>query len=586
MQSVPQIDGIIEENEWPDFQEILLPYWTTFKEGTIYGAEPWDTKDKICNYSIRSKNNHLYFCLQIPDNYIGENYTRAILSIYLDDHTQDFYDRKTIIWGDKEDIGIYQKNDYLSDGIHYRDNGDDYDTGPGGSLDIIAEYSHSGKGVPGADGIYTFEFNFPLKTITGDPRDADVGDLEISLSYSEWEKGWAQSSYWKIDPRYDKCIQYRMLPELVIDKIFSPKYANLGSFQILKYHLKWSNNNTDASGISMKVNDSIIVTNSTGWANLLVKNNEVGSVKYQINEIIGVPEFTIDDKIPEITWDLVDIIIPDVQRIDVGSTYHWVGRYLSNNQTFTGKIIANDTLSNHEIGIASYHVESVFDPLFGLTEFRANDFQVIYDRIEFNLSLVNSRISVGETPEIKVNGIYQYDSSPFIGEATITSPLNEVGSKMITVEGVTDYKFGLSTFQANEVECIWDRISITEAGASDYIANVGEGIIVWYKALFEYDSKPFTSDDGELYINDNSATWSQSNNRWELVVTSSSPTIQQYRVTSIVDEKYGITAITSNITDLEIEWKVPGIPGYDILSIFLGIGVYFLVKEDTHNDKL
>ncbi len=54
---------------------------------------------------------------------------------------------------------------------------------------------------------------------------------------------------------------------------------------------------------------------------------------------------------------------------------------------------------------------------------------VIFDRVFLTLSVLNSRINVGETAPVGVAGFYEYDLSPWNGDFTLNDTLtkNEVG---------------------------------------------------------------------------------------------------------------------------------------------------------------
>ena len=73
--------------------------------------------------------------------------------------------------------------------------------------------------------------------------------------------------------------------------------------------------------------------------------------------------------------------------------------------------------------------------------------------------------------------------------------------------------------------------------------------------------------EGELFINGESASWSSSNSRWELNVSSSNPATKTYSVSSIDDDQFDLIVFSSDVTDVDVEWKQAGIPSFPLESI-------------------
>jgi hypothetical protein len=197
--SSPTIDGHIGEKEWGKFQPLVIPYWITYKNSTIYGAQPWDTKDKNCEISLQTYASHLYMCLKIPGYFLSKEYPMRILQIYLDDHLNNYIDRRGLLLGSE----YYFGQDYpfianIFDGIAYRDGEDGKeDIQLGGTCDTSVKYSHTSNGISSANGTYIFEFDLPLKPVTNDVYDAVPGNLDIKITWGEATYEFLDSSYWK-----------------------------------------------------------------------------------------------------------------------------------------------------------------------------------------------------------------------------------------------------------------------------------------------------------------------------------------------------------------------------------------------------
>lgn len=197
--NVPIIDGIISESEWANFQSIDLNYWITYKGGYSAGAIPWDTTTKHAEISLMASSTQLFICLKIPDDFLGPEYPRRILQIYLDDYQSGYLDRRGLILENYDNINKgYPTISTILDGIAYRNGADGgSDTTLGGTMDTIVNYSHTSGGVSATEGTYIFEFDFPLASATNDVNDAHSTDLDVKISYSEWTKDYEQSTYWR-----------------------------------------------------------------------------------------------------------------------------------------------------------------------------------------------------------------------------------------------------------------------------------------------------------------------------------------------------------------------------------------------------
>lgn len=278
-------------------------------------------------------------------------------------------------------------------------------------------------------------------------------------------------------------------------------------------------------------------------------------------------------------WDSVNInILIDDNRIDVGQEPNITitGTYNYDGKKYKGQIELNSPILD-SIGERRYTVLSIFDPIYGTSEFTCDEIPVIWDKIQLELTLIDSRINVNEEPNIEYSGIYIYDNTPFTGHIEITpTESTEIGIQSYTIENITDNLYDLTSFENNEITCIWDQIKIISGGVSNDKAKIKDVETIWFKAVYEYDEEIFDYSKGTLYINDEPAQWSHSNERWEIVITSEEPMYSSYQVTGILDSKYELTTINDVSGIQNIEWERKGIPGFPTSAIALGL-VFLLV---------
>lgn len=166
--AAPTIDGYVEVDEWADFQVSTLEYWITYNHSIRSDSSAWDTNDKNISSSILLDDTHLYACFIVPDDYLSEEFQIRSVFVYING-----YPETTVRWTSQDE---YPSNSWATYGAN-------------------AQYSHSGGGMPGADGIYTIELSYP------------IGDLEVNevgIQYAEVTRYTAQgfnemSSYWVSD---------------------------------------------------------------------------------------------------------------------------------------------------------------------------------------------------------------------------------------------------------------------------------------------------------------------------------------------------------------------------------------------------
>jgi len=293
-----------------------------------------------------------------------------------------------------------------------------------------------------------------------------------------------------------------------IDKVVvSPPRCDVNQTAFVYVHLGWGNGTSIDEG-RIFIDDIDYSVNSTGWIAFIKTSSEPDKKTWEITGVnaYGMTKYNQLVENPSIIWDRVQILTEDLQRVDVGGEFEWAGWYLYNDEVFEGSLILNEPsmyiIERKEPIRWKYQVMGIIDQKYGLTEFTANDFDVIYDKVVLNISIHDDRIDVGESPEIGVSGYYAYDSTEFQGHVSIPiPPVSNVGKHILKVESISDPLYDLTVYESSEVSCIWDRLKIVDGGVSSDTTTVKKIETVWFKAEYEYDHEVFTGSKGLLLVN-------------------------------------------------------------------------------------
>ena len=161
-----RIDGYADEGEWPTFQLSTLKYHVTYENGIRNNEVAWDRDNKFLSFSAFRSGAYLYLCVIIQDDYLSEDYQIDALYLYLNGEPTT-----TIRWTTE---GVYRENLWAT-------------------YDAKAQYSHTGKGLSGEDGLYTIEIRYPI--------DENENIIEIGFQYAEVNTYTAagfyeKSTYW------------------------------------------------------------------------------------------------------------------------------------------------------------------------------------------------------------------------------------------------------------------------------------------------------------------------------------------------------------------------------------------------------
>jgi len=323
---------------------------------------------------------------------------------------------------------------------------------------------------------------------------------------------------------------------IIFDSAYvSDDRADVGSVQCVGFHASWAHNNSDVVGGAIYVNGSAYVTNATGWITFNASSQLVGKQLWTVTGVSchGITKYEKAVADPHIIWDKVvfKISVAD-DRINAGETagLRVSAHYAYDDAPFKGTYSLNDTLTKDGVGKWWFKINSMTDPLYGLTTFETNEAYVIWDRVAVTLSINDDRINVGEPANITWTAIYEYDSTPFSGTVQLndTTTKSTVGKFGFAVASITDNLYGLTAFTTNEVSCIWDRVDI-KLSVPDSRVDVGRSANIQISAVYAFDGAAFT---GTVNLNDTEV---------KNVVGK-----YGYRAISISDSLYGLTAFTSN----------------------------------------
>jgi outer membrane protein assembly factor BamB len=294
---------------------------------------------------------------------------------------------------------------------------------------------------------------------------------------------------------------YVFMNGIIVDVFLSDDRCDLGTLQEIKFHLLWSNNNSDVKNGLMFINGTEFFTNSTGWINIKYNTSIVGKRVWMIEGVKygDITDYVASINDPSIVWDRVLVSwLPYSKRLNVGTDVsgYLQGKYEYDGLSFQGKILLNDTVKQN-IGTYHYSVKEIEDRKYGLTAYTSKPAEFIFDRVNINLQLDNPRVQVGKTPVINIQGLYEYDKAPFEGTVVFDKSLtsNDIGKRSFTVSSINDPQYSLTAFTSNEVICIFDTI----LPKVEIDTNTPSKATVKVSLQYETDKSPV--NDAEVSIN-------------------------------------------------------------------------------------
>jgi hypothetical protein len=356
---------------------------------------------------------------------------------------------------------------------------------------------------------------------------------------------------------------------IIVDRIkvsgytISDNRANVGDNVNIDVTLVYEYDNTAVTTGTITVNGYAAIHIGSGVYRITRVLSTVGSETY--NTVAGSESTYALSTVNQngqstiVIWDKVAVTLAiSDNRIDVGATADIIktGFYEYDSTPFTGTITLNDTITKSTVGRYGYRASSISDPVYGLTAFTTNEVYCIFDRININtFTVLDNRINVEDTAIFTVEGVYEYDSTPWQGSYTLndTATKNAVGKYGYKIANITDSNYALTIFRqmAPDVYVIFDRINVVTYGSDDGRLDVNTEATFYLTLEYEYDNSPVV--DGVAYLNGSlPLSWSYANSRWEYKTTKLSVQKLTVYLASINENNHGITALNPNTSSKTI----------------------------------
>jgi hypothetical protein len=189
-----------------------------------------------------------------------------------------------------------------------------------------------------------------------------------------------------------------------------------------------------------------------------------------------------------------------------------------------------------EIGRYNLTIESIY---FGDEEkgfqMSVPEASTLFDKVLIDLMTPETRIGVGTEAPITWDATYASDGAQFQGDLVFNHEnftSNEIGLREYTVEGIIDDQYGVTVYEADSVDIVYDRVNVTIVADEDRVDTGSETELNWV-AYHEYDGAQF---QGWVEFNDS--------------LTQEDPGVYSYSVSSIFDIKYDVDSFVSNIVEV------------------------------------
>jgi hypothetical protein len=334
------------------------------------------------------------------------------------------------------------------------------------------------------------------------------------------------------------------------------------------------------------------------WFDLTVSQASVGLWKYFVNSstdtTYGITALNLNSQSVGVVWDriVVQTTVVSDGRVDVNANaeihvtllLEYDSTYLgaADSVTLDGAVMIWDgvnswfelNVSQSSVGLWTYFVNSSTDASYGIDflELNGNFVSVIWDRVQVqSYSVLDDRVNVGDSVDIDVTLLYDYDDSP-VTDGTITVNGLSATHQGAGVWRVTDSEasvimntydlvlasgntHGLSVVDPNSQtqDVIWDRLVIV-IGVDDASMLNGHQANFTLTVTFDYDNVVCTTY--QIAIDRNSTWWhSFIDGNVSFFVDTNTNTTYLYNANSVMSEStYGITAFTCNT--LQVVWSL------------------------------
>jgi len=339
---------------------------------------------------------------------------------------------------------------------------------------------------------------------------------------------------------------YSEEPVTVLESYAARERVDVSELTYVGYRIVFTSDLSPLGGAKVTFQDTVgdYFTNSQGWVILPVYSNELGKKSWKIDEIIsgGLHDFQMNVSDPEVIFDEIILTLDSsLSRVGVGTTRSvpYSGVYAYDRTAFTGEVFFNEnSIYSDQTGEKEYYVTGINDDVYGITQYRSNTINVIFDKIIINLEAGVDRINVGSSADIyAITATHLYDGRAFNGDIYLSNTLvkNRVGKYTYTVQSISDNEYDISVFESNSVDIIFDRVDFT-LSVEDRRVNIGERIGIQIEGTYSYSGSTF---DGSVELTNN-------NNKLETVGHLS------YSVANIDDSLYQLTEFSSN--DIVVIW--------------------------------
>jgi hypothetical protein len=226
--------------------------------------------------------------------------------------------------------------------------------------------------------------------------------------------------------------------QIEVDQLYvTDARADVGSVQMVGFHLVWMNDSSDVAGATVEVNGTEYVTNQTGWVSFEASSDRVGRLFWNITDIEynGVTDYAKTVAGASIIWDRINvtdsIVIEDVaqagspQTVWLKAEYEYVsavfdgtmGTVFINGEAMTWSDSNSRweyTTTSAVFGPQTYEVTAVDDECFGLTTIlnQNESIEIVWDRIEVTKTEFETS-ALGVTT-MRVHVAYSYTENPVV----------------------------------------------------------------------------------------------------------------------------------------------------------------------------
>lgn len=88
--------------------------------------------------------------------------------------------------------------------------------------------------------------------------------------------------------------------------------------------------------------------------------------------------------------------------------------------------------------------------------------------------------------------------------------------------------------------------------------------------------------DGLLFVNGEKMVWSSHDMVWKFDWVREELGSMVFEVSGVMDQRYGLTAMSDVVGSVSIEWRQRGMPGFSLVSVFMGLLFPFLFTDDRY----